>query len=99
MEKRLIWSDERQGETHKQVAIVFTPTAIKTISTVGVKSDYGEKQECVFGLPLTAKFVRGYYDHLREKMILIFEDESFDEVAEGHLIPERAITYKYSQDT
>lgn len=95
MEKPLYWSDQREGKTHRQVAVVFSPAAIKSISTVGIKSDFGERQECTFGLPETAKFVRGYFDNIRQLMVFIFEDDSFDEVADGHLIPERSVTYKY----
>jgi hypothetical protein len=97
MGKPLYFSDQVDLlKTRKQVALVFTPTAIKAIATVGIKSKFNEQEECTRGLPETAEFVRGYYDHFREKMVLIFQDESFAELTDGDVIPEISASYTYS---
>ena len=38
-------------------------------------------------VPDTARFFCAHFDHARNAFVCIFEDDSFDEVAEGEYIP------------
>jgi hypothetical protein len=58
--------------------MLITTDFLQEIVTTGWKVGFGEQVECVDGLPPSAKFVRSYYDPLRQCMVLVFEHESFD---------------------
>lgn len=45
-------------------------------------------------IPETATFYTAYFDHSRNAFVVFFEDESFDCVPEGELVPICNVVYK-----
>lgn len=61
---------------------------VVTGECVGMMSRSGDRTITVDSpVPETASFFTSYFDHSRNAYVCVFEDESFDPVAEGAIIP------------
>jgi len=43
---------------------------------------------CVEGVPPGARYIRGFYDSMRDEFGMVFEHESFADIESGNALPE-----------
>ena len=66
------------------VGVIIRGEAVASIVREGKRTI-----EVTKGLPETAKFYGAHFDHFRNAFVAVFQDDSFDLVADGEMFPLR----------
>ena len=68
--------------SRRLVGVIITGKAVASIVRAGKRSI-----DVSSPVPATALFYTSYFDHSRNAFVAVFEDDSFDPIADGCLIP------------
>ncbi len=80
----------------KQVSVRVSPELLAQMCSVewSIPDSGLESIWCVEGVPASAKYIRGFYDSMRDEFGMIFEHESFAEVEPGKALPEIRVVFQ-----